>query len=125
MTTEPPPAELAQEDLPLDELRSARRRLTGEVQRLSWLRRLVVARSDLEVARLTGLDGLTAPSHLEPAVREALALGEVSGPELLRSLSTTARELDDASRLARAELDVLTDRLVDRLAVDPASCLDL
>ncbi|MGN6611915.1 MAG: hypothetical protein ACTHLJ_09065 [Angustibacter sp.] len=110
---------------PCERLRTERRRLLGEVQRLSWLRRLVQARSDLEVARLTGLDELTGPDELDPLVRSALAMGEVRGPELLRSLSDTARGLDAAGSEARAELAQVTEQLLDQLAEDPAGCLGL
>ncbi|KQX61656.1 hypothetical protein [Angustibacter sp. Root456] len=110
---------------PCERLRTERRRLLGEVQRLSWLRRLVQARSDLEVARLTGLDELTGPGELDPLVRSALVVGEVRGPELLRSLSDTARGLDVAGNQARAELAQATEQLLDQLAQDPARCLGL
>ena len=122
VTTATPPA-LA--ETPCEGLRVERRRLMAEVQRLSWLRRLVQARSDLEVARLTGLDDLTTASSLEPAVHAALALGPVQGPELLSTLASTVRRLDAERQEARAELDDVTDRLIDELAVDPAACLDL
>nr|WP_284288472.1 hypothetical protein [Angustibacter aerolatus] len=64
-------------------LRERRHRLSQEVTRLSWLRRLVVARSDLEVARLTGV---RAEVHEVPAsVRAALeAVPDVLGPEPAR-----------------------------------------
>ncbi|MGN6300464.1 MAG: hypothetical protein ACTHN8_05150 [Angustibacter sp.] len=110
---------------PCERLRTERRRLLGEVQRLSWLRRLVQARSDLEVARLTGLDDLTGTGGLDPLVQSALAMGEVRGPELLQSLADTARGLDAAGTQARAELAQVTEQLLDQLAEDPARCLGL
>ena len=105
----------------LEDLRSERRLLVEHVANLSWLRRLVVARSDLEVARLTGL--AAGVEHLEPVVREALELGTVAGPELLQALSRTSRTLHDESDVARARLDAVTDALVAQLAVDPSRCL--
>ncbi|GAA4350345.1 hypothetical protein [Angustibacter luteus] len=105
----------------LDDLRSERRLLVEHVANLSWLRRLVVARSDLEVARMTGLaEGV---DRLEPVVREALELGTVAGPELLQALSRTSRTLHDESDVARSRLDAVTDALVAQLAVDPTRCL--
>lgn len=93
------------------------------MQRLSWLRRLVQARSDLEVARLTGLDDLTIASHLHPDVRAALALAPVSGAELLSALASTSRELTAASREVQTELADVTGALLDRLTEDPSACL--
>jgi hypothetical protein len=105
----------------LDDLRSERRRLVEKVSSLAWLRRLVVARSDLEVARLTGL--APAVTHLDPLVRDALSLGSCSGPELLQALSQSSRSLNEESDRARSDLDAVTDALVSALAVDPARCL--
>jgi hypothetical protein len=110
---------------PCDHLRAERRRLTAEVQRLSWLRRLVQARSDLEVARLTGLEHLMGDSHLHREVQESLALAPVSGPDLLVALSSTVNELETARRAVRAELDDVTDQLLEVLTADPTACLDL
>ena len=119
--TLPPPLDTT----PCEQLRTERRRLLGEVQRLSWLRRLVQARSDLEVARLTGLDELTGTSELDPLVQSALAMGDVRGPELLQSLADTARGLDVAGSQARAQLAQVTEELLDLLAEDPTRCLGL
>lgn len=115
----------ALDETPCEQLRGQRRRLVVEVQRLSWLRRLVQARADLEVARLTGLDDLAGADELDPLVHAALALAEVRGPELLQSLADTVRGLDAAGREARAELEQVTERLLDQLAEDPARCLAL
>ncbi|WP_460444962.1 hypothetical protein [Angustibacter aerolatus] len=106
----------------LDELRERRHRLSQEVTRLSWLRRLVVARSDLEVARLTGV---RAEVHEVPAsVRAALeAVPDVLGPELLADLAGSARILQSRAREVQAELDAATRELVARYTVDPARCL--
>ncbi|GAB3594417.1 hypothetical protein GCM10027446_18260 [Angustibacter peucedani] len=106
---------------PLSDLRAERRRLSERVARLSWLRRLVAARSDLEVARLTGVP--SSADDLEPAVRAALALEGPRGPELLHALSETSRRLDDESTRTQEHLDALTGELVERLAQDPGSCL--
>jgi hypothetical protein len=121
----PPTREPGLADRPCDDLRARRRRLTAEIERLSWLRRLVQARSDLEVARLTGLDDLTGPTHLHPDVQEALALAPVSGTDLLAALSATAHELTAARREVQTELADVTDRLLDVLTADPTACLDL
>jgi hypothetical protein len=110
---------------PCEQLRAQRRELLGEVQRLAWLRRLVQARSDLEVARLTGLDAITAATDLDPDVRVALGMGPVHGPDLLQSLSDAVRDLDRARGEARADLEQVTDRLLRQLAEDPARCLGL
>ena len=108
-------------DQSLDDLRSERRRLVERVANLSWLRRLVVARSDLEVARLTGLaDGV---DELDPVVRDALELGAPTGPELLHVLSRTSRDLHEEADQAKSQLDAVTDALVSQLAVDPSRCL--
>ncbi|WP_426563939.1 hypothetical protein ACPPVT_21520 [Angustibacter sp. McL0619] len=105
----------------LDDLRDERRRLVETVANLSWLRRLVVARSDLEVARLTGL--ASGVQQLEPVVRDALALGSSSGPELLHALSRSCRTLHEQADQARSDLDAVTGALVSALAVDPGRCL--
>lgn len=108
-------------ELPLPDLRAERRRLGERVARLAWLRRLVAARSDLEVARLTGVP--SSGDELEPAVRAALALDGPRGPDLLHSLSSTARRLDDECVRTQSDLDALTGELVARLSRDPGSCL--
>lgn len=108
-------------DLPLRDLRAQRQRLSEQVAHLSWLRRLVSARSDLEVARLTSMP--STDDELEPLVRAALALEGPSDPELLHALSSTSRELDERSARLRCQLDALTEELVARLVRDPSSCL--
>jgi hypothetical protein len=105
----------------LDDLRNERRELVEKVANLSWLRRLVVARSDLEVARLTGL--ASGVQQLDPVVRDALSLGSPSGPELLHALSRSCRTLLEQTDQARSDLDAVTDALVSALAVDPGRCL--
>jgi hypothetical protein len=105
----------------LEDLRAERRQLVETVANLSWLRRLVTARSDLEVARLTGL--ASGVDQLDPVVRDALALGSSSGPDLLHALSRSCRSLHEQSDRARTELDAVTDALVSALAVDPGRCL--
>lgn len=108
-------------ELPLSDLRAERRRLGERAARLAWLRRLVAARSDLEVARLTGVP--SPGDDLEPAVRAALALDGPRGPDLLRALSCASRRLDDECASAQADLDTLTGELVARLSRDPGCCL--
>lgn len=122
MTTyrEPSPAELS-----LAQLRAERHELAARVAHLSWLRRLVVARTDLEVARLAGVpDVAVAPGSpsLDHEVRSALALAPGDG-DLLTTLSQTSRTLDEQSRQAHQVLDGLTAELVSRLAADPSSIL--
>jgi len=117
---EPSPAELS-----LAQLRAERHELAERVAHLSWLRRLVVARTDLEVARLAGVpDADVAPGSpgLDHEVRSALALAPGDG-DLLTTLSQTTRTLDEQSRLAHEALDSLTAELVARLSADPASIL--
>lgn len=108
-------------ELPLSDLRAERRRLSEQVARLSWLRRLVSARSDLEVARLTGVP--SNDDDLDPLVRAALVLDGPRGAELLHVLSSSSLHLDERSARTQSELDALTGELVARLARDPGSCL--
>ncbi len=108
-------------ELSLSDLRAERRRLSEQVARLSWLRRLVLARSDLEVARLTGV--VAGSPDLDRAVAGALALDGPAGPDLLHALSRASRSLDDETVHTQATLDALTGELVARLTADPRSCL--
>lgn len=108
--------------LDLDDLRSERRRLAEEVARLSWLRRLVVARTDLEVARLTGVRA--GSGEVPDAVRDALALHLPSvGTDLLGELTASARDLGHRTSDHQHELDNATRELVERYTADPARCL--
>jgi hypothetical protein len=107
--------------LSLSDLRTERRRLSETVARLAWLRRLVAARSDLEVARLAGV-AADVPD-LDPIVHDALCFQAPAGPELLQALSRTNRSLESVAHRTQADLDALTDELVSRLAADPSSCL--
>lgn len=110
-------------------LRAQRRRLSDQHARLTWLRRLVKARGDLEVARLTGV---TAPSGdeaslLPPTVRAALAL-EVDRPStlgstLLTELADTERSLGRAADDTQQHLDRATAELMRRYRDDPRTCL--
>jgi hypothetical protein len=108
-------------DVPVVELRAVRRRAAERSARLVWLRRLVSARCDLEVARLAGVPA--EADELDPVVRLALALEGPRGPEVLEVLAAYRRRLDDEAALAQAELDATTEELVTRLALDPSSCL--
>lgn len=108
-------------ELTLDDLRTERRRLAEQVARLVWLRRLVGARRDLEVARLSGM--APAPGELEPLVAAALAFQAATGPELLRALHEADRCLALAASDVRGELELLTGELVLHYAGDPARCL--
>jgi hypothetical protein len=115
-------------DLSMTELRAQRHRVNERVARLAWLRRVVAARSDLEVARLADLR--PEPGDLGIGVNEALvlqslALSTPGGPELLRALQLASRSLGNAVDDAHVELDALTHELVDRYAADPAHCLRL
>lgn len=111
----------------LDLLRDERQRLAQEVDRLTWLRRLVTARRDLEVARLTGAGaGLWGADGISPAVRRSLD-DEVTPrcPELLTQLSQSVRTLTVAVDGARRDLDATTDELVRRYTARPQLCLTL
>ena len=118
---EPSPAELS-----LAQLRAERHELAERVARLSWLRRLVVARTDLEVARLSGVpDACLGPGSptLDHEVGSVLALQPADEADLLTVLTRTTRTLDEHSRRAHEALDDLTEELVLRLAVDPTRIL--
>jgi hypothetical protein len=117
-------------ELDLAALRAQRRRLTDEHARLTWLRRLVRARGDLEVARLAGV---TAPvddetSLLTPVVRAALALeddraGQLPGSALLTELAVSERTLSRAVDDTQLHLDEATAELLRRYRDDPRTCL--
>jgi hypothetical protein len=117
-------------ELDLATLRAQRRHLTGEHARLTWLRRLVKARGDLEVARLTGVTGPGAgpTTLLTPAVRAALNLvddgrQDVPSSTLLTELAHTERSLSHAVDDARLHLDQATAELMRRYRDDPTTCL--
>lgn len=111
-------------DLSLPQLRAERRRLTAEVERLLWLRRLVLARRDLEVARLAGVGaGLWGADDLPPLVREALQHHAGLGPDLLPQLAASARSLKVAADVTRHDLRCATDELVRRYQCQPQLCL--
>lgn len=118
-------------ELDLAALRAQRRHLTAEHARLTWLRRLVKARGDLEVARLTGVTGPSAAEStlLTPAVRAALALAEdghrdLPGSALLTELAHTERSLSHAVDDTRLHLDQATAELMRRYRDDPRTCLE-
>ncbi|QGQ18270.1 hypothetical protein GC089_02055 [Cellulomonas sp. JZ18] len=123
---------------PLHDLRLERRALRAERARVGWWRRVVRARMDLTVATAA------RPADLGADVVFSLPLDvglEVPRPgELQTALEGTdagrdvgalpaLRDLD--ARLARYEEGVeqalrrVTDRLVERLACDPAAVADL
>jgi len=117
-------------ELDLPALRAQRRHLTAEHARLTWLRRLVKARGDLEVARLTGVTGPSGAetSLLTPAVRAALAMAEeghrdVPSSALLAELVHTERSLRHAVDDTRLHLDEATAELMRRYRDDPSTCL--
>jgi hypothetical protein len=113
-------------ELDLTSLRAQRRRLGDEHARLTWLRRLVKARGDLEVARLTGVTAPTTDDTnlLTPAVRAALALEDDGhGGTLLRELAHTERSLRRAVDDTQAHLDEATAELMRRYRADPSTCL--
>jgi hypothetical protein len=117
-------------ELDLPALRAQRRHLTAEHARLTWLRRLVKARGDLEVARLTGVTGPTATEStlLTPAVRAALALAEdghrdLPSSALLTELVHTERSLGHAVDDTQQHLDQATAELMRRYRDDPSTCL--
>jgi hypothetical protein len=111
----------------LDRLREERQRLARECDRLTWLRRLVTARRDLEVARLTGAGaGLWGAEGISPAVRRSLD-DEVTArcPELLTQLSQSVRTLSVAVDGAQRDLDAATGELVRRYTASPRLCLSV
>lgn len=109
----------------LQAVRAERERLSQEAAGLIWLRRLVLARRDLEVARLTGAGPwLSAASGLPPAVRHALDdVLSCRCPDLLVQLSQSVRTLTEAVDGTRRDLDSATDELVDRYRREPRLCL--
>ena len=125
-TTDPttdPTSELTT-DLRLPQLRAERRRLTQEAERLVWLRRLVIARRDLEVARLAGVGaGLWGTDDLPPLVQAALQHHLGLGPDLLHQLASSARTLKLAADSTQHDLRCATDELVRRYQSQPLLCL--
>jgi len=111
-------------DLSLSQLRAERRRLTQESERLLWLRRLVIARRDLEVARLAGVGaGLWGSDDLPPLVQDALQNHVRLGPDMLRQLAASARSLRLAADGTQHDLRCATDELVRRYQSQPQLCL--
>jgi hypothetical protein len=109
-------------ELGLDDLRAERHRLSEEVARLAWLRRLVAGRCDLEVARLLGVAPVAG--ELPDAVREALALHTPAlSLEVLHQLAACVRSLGWAVDDTQRRLDEATRELVARYRQDPAGCL--
>ena len=103
-------------------LRAERQRLSQESARLVWLRRLVLARRDLEAARLMGAGaGLWGADGVEPLVRDALGGGAC--PDLLRHLSQSVKVLTIAADSAQRDLDAATAELVRRYREAPGLCL--
>lgn len=113
------------EALDLPALRAERERLTGEAARLVWLRRLVLARRDLEVAQLTGAGtGLWEVDGLPSSVRDSLGDIRPCGcPELLSELAQSLRTLSRAAQGAQRDLDTATAELVRRYRDQPDLCL--
>lgn len=123
---------------PLHDLRLERRALRAERARVGWWRRVVRARMDLTVAAAArpadlGADvvfslpldvGLEVP---RPAELQVALEGTEPGRDV--AVLPALRDLD--ARLARYEEGVeqalrrVTDRLVERLACDPAAVADL
>jgi hypothetical protein len=109
-------------ELGLEELRAERHRLSEEVARLAWLRRLAAARCDLEVARLMGV--VARPDELPQDVRDALALRSAPlAPGTLEQVFASVRGLAVAAAATQQRLDETTRELVDRYTEDPARCL--
>ena len=106
----------------LDDLRAERHRLSEEVARLAWLRRLVTARCDLEVARLVGMT--PRPGEVPDDVCDALTLPSAAlAPETLQRLADTVRALGRSADGTQQLLDETTRGLVERYTEDPRSCL--
>jgi hypothetical protein len=109
-------------ELGLDDLRSERHRLSEEVARLAWLRRLVTARCDLEVARLIGV--APRPEEVPDDVRDALALRSAPLDQgTLEEVFACARRLAATAAATQQRLDETTHELLERYTEDPARCL--
>ena len=109
-------------ELGLEGLRAERHRLSEEVARLAWLRRLAAARCDLEVARLVGL--VARPDELPQDVCDALALRSAPlAPGTLEQVFASVRRLGAAAAATQQRLDETTRELVERYTEDPARCL--
>jgi len=109
-------------ELGLEDLRAERHRLSEEVARLAWLRRLATARCDLEVARLMGV--VARPDELPQDVRDALALRSAPlAPGTLEQVFAGVRRLAVAAASTQQRLDETTRELVERYIQDPACCL--
>jgi hypothetical protein len=109
-------------ELGLEDLRAERHRLSEEVARLAWLRRLATARCDLEVARLMGV--VARPDELPQDVRDALALRSAPlAPGTLEQVFAGVRGLAVAAAATQQRLDETTRELVERYTEDPACCL--
>ena len=107
-------------DLPT--LRAERQRLSQESARMVWLRRLIVARRDLEVARLMGAGaGPWGAAGVEPMLRDAL--GDRPCPGLLHELSQSLKAVTIAADGARRDLEAATNELVGRYRAEPGLCL--
>jgi len=109
-------------DIEFEALRAERQRLAQECERLVWLRRLVMARRDLEVARLIGA-GLWGCDGVSPAVRQALDDVARPCPELFGELAQSVRTLTCAVDSAQRDLDAATGELVRRYQLRPDLCL--
>lgn len=108
-------------DIEFEALRAERQRLAQECARLVWLRRLVMARRDLEVARLIGAGtGLWGADGVSPAVLQALD-DDVARtcPELFGQLAQSVRTLSCAVDSAQRDLDAVTGELVRRYQLRP------
>ncbi|WP_136517971.1 MULTISPECIES: hypothetical protein [Cellulomonas] len=122
---------------PLHDLRLERRALRAERARVGRWRRVVRARMDLVVAAAAPPDDLGAEVAFSLPLDVGLEVprpgelrGALDGTDARRVAALPAlRDLDE--RLARYEEGVehalrrVTDRLVERLAVDPAAVADL
>lgn len=109
-------------DIEFEALRAERQRLAQECARLVWLRRLVTARRDLEVARLIGA-GLGGCDGVSLAVRQALDDVARPCPELFGELAQSVRTLTCAVDGAQRDLDAATGELVHRYRLRPELCL--
>ncbi len=111
-------------DADLHPLRAERQWLLEEVERLAWLRRVVVARRDVEVARLAGFGpDLWGGGVLPDVVRVALEHDAGHGPRLLGALCASEKALAAATVGTRRDLDRATCELLRRYATRPALCL--
>lgn len=111
-------------DLDLLPLRTERQRLLGEVERLGWLRRLVVARRDVEVSRLAGFGAHLWPDDALPDVSgRPSSRTTVMAPGCSPRCGPASEPWRPRPTTTRRDLDRATGELVRRYREQPRLCL--